>query len=126
MRILALIALSALMASCASPGIQKIYDERQYSEADRQEIAPHSQEYMRLISRGTAASNAFNTGPQANSVGLVAKYYCACQSKLGEKCQKNSEGLEPEERELWAKGAGAEFALMATGNGAHVDPILCN
>jgi hypothetical protein len=122
---IAILGLLWLSGCVTSPKIQSMYDERNYSEQDKADIQVYTSEYIRLLSHGTAASNAFNSSPHTQSVQVVSRYFCVCTSRLGDKCQQNSENVSDEERELWAKGAGAEFALHSTGNGAHADPILC-
>ncbi len=66
---------------------------------------------MDILAQGRVNTNAFDSTEKVGAENRVRNIFCNCIKKLGQKCQKKPDGLTGEDRVLWAKSNGAEWAL---------------
>lgn len=121
------------LAGCASQRLQKDWQARGYTDADKALIMPHFDGYNRQLA--ASKSNPFMAASQNAQVEQSLRTtFCNCVKKLGDGCRKPSAALNDSEKALWAKSNAAEMALKAQHNGdlvasmgdlGTVDPDQC-
>lgn len=133
MRIVLVLAV-LYITGCAGMAMKNEFEkQRGYTPEHMAEIEKYRHEYSQILAKGRVHSNAFNATEKVNADNRIKAIFCKCQSKLGEKCRQKPDQLTGEDRILWAKSNGAEYALagmMANDNpldstGFKIDPAEC-
>jgi hypothetical protein len=131
MRTLTACLLALSLTACATAMHDEWTQKRGYTEAEIAETLPYHEQYGWQVA---AARNAGYGSPAEMDVRRrIAKVFCACIKKLGDKCQRKPASLKGADRELWAKGNAAEMILYKAAASSMVpgpiviDPLAeCN